>query len=189
MHVTDSALGSALGPLVPSDDLAYGAVALYLGLELLSHLDGDRDQALNLFGHAKQVASLAQVLESVAYPAKRVQRRRKHTVNADQRRTRRGSTPIQRMADEFHGLPLLGQWATAGGRGAPGIELAYNVCSPHEVEHVLADAERAGRTIVRPTAQATWGGTTEAFADPDGYVWEVAHNPRWTINPDGSIQI
>jgi hypothetical protein len=28
-----------------------------------------------------------------------------------------------------------------------------------------------------------------AFADPDGYVWEVAHNPSWTITEDGSIRI
>ncbi len=84
---------------------------------------------------------------------------------------------------------VFGLWSALGGHGAPGIELAYNVRSPHEVEVVLADAERAGGTIVRPAAPATWGGTTGAFADPDGYVWEVAHNPGWTINPDGSIQI
>jgi AcrR family transcriptional regulator len=60
LQVIDSVLGSALGPLIPSDDLAYGAVALYLGLELLTHLDGDRAQALNLFDHAKRFASLAE---------------------------------------------------------------------------------------------------------------------------------
>jgi catechol 2,3-dioxygenase-like lactoylglutathione lyase family enzyme len=84
---------------------------------------------------------------------------------------------------------VFGLWTALGGHGAPGIELAHNVRSPAEVDDVLADAERAGGTIVRPAAQATWGGTTGAFADPDGYVWEVAHNPGWTINPDGSITI
>lgn len=84
---------------------------------------------------------------------------------------------------------VLGLWTALGGHGAPGIELAHNVRSPEEVEIVLADAERAGGTIKRPAAQANWGGTTGAFADPDGYVWEVAHNPGWTIDPDGSIQI
>jgi uncharacterized glyoxalase superfamily protein PhnB len=54
---------------------------------------------------------------------------------------------------------------------------------------LLADAERAGGTIVRPAGQADWGGTTGAFADPDGYVWEVAHNPDWTINQDGTVHI
>jgi uncharacterized protein len=28
-----------------------------------------------------------------------------------------------------------------------------------------------------------------AFADPDGYMWEVAHNPGWIITDDGSIRI
>jgi uncharacterized protein len=57
---------------------------------------------------------------------------------------------------------------------------------PEEVDLVLADAERAGGTIVRTAAKPDWGGTTGAFADPDGYVWEVAHNPGWTINHVGS---
>ena len=63
-------------------------------------------------------------------------------------------------------------------------------CSaPEEVAVVLADAEQAGGKIVRPAAHAEWGGLSGAFADPDGYVWEVAHNPGWTITDDGSIRI
>ena len=74
-----------------------------------------------------------------------------------------------------------------GGWG--GITLAYNVRSPEEVDAVLAEAQRAGGTIRRPAVQADWGGITGAFADPDGYVWEVAHNPGWTVNDDGSVTI
>ena len=76
---------------------------------------------------------------------------------------------------------VFGLWAALGGHGAPGIELAYNVRSPEDVDEVLLEAERAGGTIVRPAALAVWGGTTGAFADPDGYVWEVAHNAAWTL--------
>jgi len=36
---------------------------------------------------------------------------------------------------------------------------------------------------------ADLGVTTGAFADPDGYVWEVAHNPGWTLDLDGTIHI
>jgi AcrR family transcriptional regulator len=50
--------GSALGSIIPSADAAYGVVALYLGLEMLTHLEGDRSPALNLFGHAQQLAAL-----------------------------------------------------------------------------------------------------------------------------------
>jgi AcrR family transcriptional regulator len=55
----DTALGeSPLGSVLPSRDVAYGIVALYLGLEMLSHLDGDRAPALALFAHAAQLAHL-----------------------------------------------------------------------------------------------------------------------------------
>jgi hypothetical protein len=87
------------------------------------------------------------------------------------------------------GAMVLGLWTDLGGHGAPGIELAYNVRTPEEVGATLTEAELAGATIVRPSAIAEWGGTSGAFADPDGYVWEVAHNPGWTIQEDGSIQI
>jgi predicted lactoylglutathione lyase len=84
---------------------------------------------------------------------------------------------------------VFGLWTALGGHGAPGIELAHNVRSPEEVTAVLEEAARAGGSIVRRAAIADWGGTTGAFADPDGYVWEVAHNPGWTIADDGSIRI
>ena len=84
---------------------------------------------------------------------------------------------------------VFGLWDALGGHGAPGIELAHNVRSPREVDALLGDAERAGATIVRPAARADWGGYTGAFADPDGYVWEVAHNPDWTLTADGSVRL
>jgi uncharacterized protein len=84
---------------------------------------------------------------------------------------------------------VFGLWTALGGHGAPGIEIAHNVRSPQEVGALLADAERAGGRIVRHAHVAEWGGTTGAFADPDGYVWEVAHNPGWTVHPDGTIGI
>ncbi len=84
---------------------------------------------------------------------------------------------------------VFGLWTALGGHGAPGIELAHNVRSPEQVTSVLDEAVRAGGTVVRPPAVADWGGTTGAFADPDGYVWEVAHNPGWTIGDDGTVRI
>lgn len=77
----------------------------------------------------------------------------------------------------------------AAGSGFSGIALAYNVRSPDEVAATLAEAERAGAKILKPAQQAFWGGTTGYFADPDGHVWEVAHNPHWVIADDGSIRI
>jgi len=84
---------------------------------------------------------------------------------------------------------IFGLWTALGGHGAPGIELAHNVRSPEEVDAVLAAAAHAGATIIRPAARAEWGGYAGAFADPDGYVWEVAHNPGWTLAVDGSVRL
>ena len=84
---------------------------------------------------------------------------------------------------------VFGLWTALGGHGAPGVELAYNVRTPEEVTSVLAAAVRAGGSVKRPAAKAEWGGTTGAFADPEGYVWEVAHNPDWKSEPDGSIRV
>ena len=84
---------------------------------------------------------------------------------------------------------VFGLWAALGGHGAPGVELAYNVRSPAEVDAVLEEAKSAGGSIVRPAAHADWGGYTGAFADPEGYVWEVAHNPDWKLTEDGSVRL
>jgi uncharacterized protein len=74
-----------------------------------------------------------------------------------------------------------------GGWG--GVTLAHNVRSPEEVDRVIAEAEAAGATIPRHGAETFWGGYSGIFVDPDGHPWEVAHNPRWTIEEDGSIRI
>jgi uncharacterized protein len=75
----------------------------------------------------------------------------------------------------------------SGGWG--GVTLAHNVRSPEEVDRVIAEAEAAGATIPRHGAETFWGGYSGVFVDPDGHPWEVAHNPGWTIEDDGSIRI
>jgi catechol 2,3-dioxygenase-like lactoylglutathione lyase family enzyme len=75
----------------------------------------------------------------------------------------------------------------SGGWG--GVTLAHNVRSPEEVDGVTEEARAAGAEIVREPAEKFWGGYSAAFTDPDGHPWEVAHNPRWTIRDDGSIEL
>jgi catechol 2,3-dioxygenase-like lactoylglutathione lyase family enzyme len=75
------------------------------------------------------------------------------------------------------------------GGGWGGVTLAYTGRSPEEVDAVTEEARRAGANIVREPAETFWGGYSAAFTDPDGHPWEVAHNPRWTIRDDGSIQL
>ena len=78
---------------------------------------------------------------------------------------------------------------TSDSGGWGGVTLAHNVGSPEEVDAVLAEARAAGATIGREGAETFWGGYSGLFIDPDGHPWEVAHNPHWTIEDDGSLRI
>jgi uncharacterized protein len=75
------------------------------------------------------------------------------------------------------------------GRGWGGVTLAHNVRSPAEVDAVAEEARAAGANIVREPAETFWGGYSAAIVDPDGHPWEIAHNPRWTIREDGSLEL
>ena len=44
------------------------------------------------------------------------------------------------------------------------------------------------RSLKRPEA-VFWGGYSGYFADPDGHVWELAHNPFWTLKEDGTLTL
>lgn len=70
-----------------------------------------------------------------------------------------------------------------------GITIAINQRTEADVDAVLAQAEGAGAKILKPAEKVFWGGYSGYFADPDGHVWEVALNPEWTINPDGTLTI
>ncbi|TMC80168.1 MAG: VOC family protein [Chloroflexi bacterium] len=100
-----------------------------------------------------------------------------------------GQQPDDEIVFFQAGAMVFGLWTKLGGHGAAGVELAHNVRSANEVDLLLSQAERAGGKVVRPGHHAVWGGYTGAFADPDGYVWEVAHNPDWAIQEDGSVRL
>ena len=57
--------------------------------------------------------------------------------------------------------------------GFRGVTLAYGVDSEARVHEVMAEAARAGATIVKPARPTAWGGYNGYFADPDGHLWEV----------------
>jgi predicted lactoylglutathione lyase len=70
-----------------------------------------------------------------------------------------------------------------------GIVLAYNARDRAEVESVLAEAERAGGSILKAAGDAFWGGYYGHFADLDGHVWEVAWNPEWELTAEGNVKL
>jgi catechol 2,3-dioxygenase-like lactoylglutathione lyase family enzyme len=75
------------------------------------------------------------------------------------------------------------------GGGWGGVTLAYNAGSPVDVDAVLDEALAAGATIAREAAATSWGGYSGVFVDPDGHPWEVAHNPGWKLQGDGSVTL
>jgi catechol 2,3-dioxygenase-like lactoylglutathione lyase family enzyme len=75
----------------------------------------------------------------------------------------------------------------AGGFG--GVAVAQNVRSPAEVDQILAAAASAGAEISQPARQTFYGGYAGYFTDPDGHVWEIAHNPGFTLGADGSLTL
>ena len=68
-----------------------------------------------------------------------------------------------------------------------GTSLAWNVNTPQEVDDALAHAVKAGATLIKSGEKVFWGGYSGYFADPDGHLWEVAHNPFVSIDGDGHI--
>lgn len=77
----------------------------------------------------------------------------------------------------------------ADGTGFRAVTLAHNVGSPAEVDAVLAEAVAAGARLVKPGQAVFWGGYSGYFADPDGHLWEVAHNPFWPFDAAGRIAL
>lgn len=85
----------------------------------------------------------------------------------------------------LYGREALAEDATvpAAGSGFPGFALGHNVANEAEVDAVMASAEKAGATIVKPAQKVFWGGYSGYFGDPDGFLWEVAHNPQVWVGP------
>ena len=85
----------------------------------------------------------------------------------------------------LYGRDALAEDATvpAAGQGFAGVALAHNVMSPEEVDAVMKQAADAGATIVKTPRKVFWGGYSGYFADPDGHLWEVAHNPHFWVGP------
>lgn len=77
--------------------------------------------------------------------------------------------PRDKLAEDA-GMP-------ADGSGFAGFTLAHNVASKADVDALFELANAAGATPVKAPRDAFWGGYSGYFADPDGYLWEVAWNP------------
>ena len=94
------------------------------------------------------------------------------------------------------GLSVFGRQALADdvggsshGEGFAGITLAINLESEAEVDRVATEWVSCGGTMVKQPHRAFWGGYSGYVADPDGHLWELAHNPGFVLHPNGSMQL
>lgn len=69
------------------------------------------------------------------------------------------------------------------GSGFNSFSLAHNVSSEAAVDAVVQQAVDAGATLVKKPEKVFWGGYSGYFTDPDGHLWEVAHNPHFWVGP------
>jgi predicted lactoylglutathione lyase len=70
-----------------------------------------------------------------------------------------------------------------------GIVLAHNVASREEVDRIVSAAAIAGGEVTKSPTETFYGGYAGFFRDPDGHVWEVAHNPGFTLGVDGRLTL
>jgi catechol 2,3-dioxygenase-like lactoylglutathione lyase family enzyme len=70
-----------------------------------------------------------------------------------------------------------------------GITLAVNLGSRGLVDNAFSRVQEAGGRVVKQAAETPWGGYSGYVADPDGHLWELAHNPGFPIDEHGRIEI
>lgn len=86
-----------------------------------------------------------------------------------------GATPVG-----FYGRDGLAEQVGTSpeGNGFSGLVLTYVVRSEARVDELIAEAEKAGATILKPAGALPWGGYGATFADPDGYIWSLAYSAQ-----------
>lgn len=73
--------------------------------------------------------------------------------------------------------------------GTGAVTLAQNLASSEAVDAAWAEALAAGATAIKAPERVFWGGYSGYWADPDGHVWEIAHNPFWPLAEDGTLTL
>lgn len=78
---------------------------------------------------------------------------------------------------------------TAEGPGFSGFTLAHNMHSEADVDQIIADLKSKGVKITKEPQKMSWGGYSSYFADPDGFMWEVAYNPFFPFDEKGNLNL
>ncbi len=88
--------------------------------------------------------------------------------------------PLEKLAEDIGVAP-----ETLGHGGAT---YGYNVREKDDVARLMALAKAAGAKVLKPAADVFWGGHHGYFSDPEGHIWEVAHNPFSPLDDAGAFR-
>jgi uncharacterized protein len=76
-----------------------------------------------------------------------------------------------------------------GSGDAPAFDLGHLCDDQPGVDAVTAALVEAGGALRKPPQRAEWGGYHAYVEAPDGTIWEIAHNPGWSVDADGTAHI
>lgn len=114
------------------------------------------------------------------------------------RRTAAGNESVVFLQGEGIVLSLFGRADLAHDAGLDaaeppprfrGVTLAINMASEAEADRLFLAAVAAGAEPVKPPEKVFWGGYSGYFADPDGHLWELAHNPFFALDAAGRLDL
>lgn len=112
------------------------------------------------------------------------------------RRSSASQEAITFLSMQGSALALFGRTALADdvgvladGSGFRGVTLALNCDDRAEVDAVFAEWVGRGAEPVKRPEPTEWGGYSSYVADPDGHLWELAHNPYSPNDADGHMQL
>ncbi len=72
-------------------------------------------------------------------------------------------------------------------RATGAITLSTNYSTQEAVDAAYQAAVDAGALQLTVPAKTEWGGYSGNYTDPDGHLWEVAHNPFWDLDASGQV--
>lgn len=75
------------------------------------------------------------------------------------------------------------------GAGFRGSSIAWNLRSQEDVDKAIVKMVAAGGSLVKAAERTFWGGYAGFVADPDGHLWEVAHNPGFPLDDEQRLRL
>jgi uncharacterized protein len=81
---------------------------------------------------------------------------------------------------------LMEDAKTANDAKGSRFTLAQCMRSPEEVDAFFTHLKKHGASITKMPEKVFWGGYSGYFADPDGHLWEIAHNPFLALDDAGN---